>query len=306
MKKIILATALAIAASSATIAQDKMNIKFVEGSTQSFDVEQIDEITFTEDDTPTPTPPAVPDNGIRIASINNMKFGYDDQGRLVSFTDPDDLTTTLDYTTGAVKMMGITVGSFKLNAGGYLSQFTIDFMSEKSTIYFTYNSDWQLVNVKSTFNYTGPDSEYITNDNTYTWNNGLLENLYCVYTFDGEQDIEVCDYQYSDKENTFNQWTFACAAFGSYDIEEDEDDNILTAMVLANMVGVAPARFPSSYRWEDEGATPVSYTFNSNGTVDTEKVGRLSYQYTYVTPKAAAASKDKVARALSKLRRHRR
>lgn len=274
-------------------AQDMMNIKFTNNSTQSYDVTMIDEITFTEDTSGPITPPAA--DNVKVTAINNSKFEYDVQGRLTAFIDGDELDTTFDYATGTMKMMGFPIGSFSLNSAGFFSQMKIDFMGSTATMDFTYDGQGRLTGVSAVAQY-GFEKE--TSVSSLNWENGLLVNI-CA---NDDGDIDFCYYEYSDVENVHNQWTVAMSAFEADDFDDGDEENMLSALLLSNMLGTAPARYVSSYHWDDERPCSVAYTFNSDNCVATEKIGSTLYTYKYAAGKSSApADKERISRALRKL-----
>lgn len=65
---------------------------------------------------------------------------------------------------------------------------------------------------------------------------------------------------------------------------------------------VAPALFPCWSKWSTDSPQDISYTFNANGTVATEKSGSKTYTYSYSAQQSATRKKSKLNKFIERVK----
>lgn len=273
------------------VAQEKMNIQFKDATSVSYDVESVEKITFSEEQTP-PQPTAG-----QLVQVGEWAFTYNDQGQCTALKNlEENYTYNIDYIKGTISVMGMSMGNFKLNDRGCLESMTIQAEGMgQGTITMTYNSEGYIIKavVESSF---FDDSQ--RSESTFNWSNNNLTS-YSTHdsgTDDGEpyDDTETCTFTYSDKVNTLGQWT--CAQWGN-----GEPDDLPVQWL--GWMGKPSKNFISKVVWSFSfdsytESDNVSYTFNDDGTINTEIFGDDVCQYRYAGESKAKAPKKAILKGL--------
>lgn len=284
MKAKIILSSIFLSASLIGYAQEVMNVNLNNGASVKYNVDEIKDITFEE---PTaPVEPPVQDKGVKVASINDIQFKYDSQGRCTSivYTD-EDVDYSFDYSSGIFSCMGFPVGKFTLTGSGYLQTLEINFLGAWSKMTMEYTPEGRLALVIA--DSIDEDGPYSLTDHI-TWKDGLLTQVQeWQKDEDGEEEY-LLNFTYSDKENSLGQFTLGMMNEGDLPLQ------------VTGLFGKAPVKFPSSSKWDSDPVQKISYSFNSDGTVATETVGGYDYNYTYNT-RAAMPAERSVKRALGRL-----
>lgn len=249
-------------------------------------------------------------NKVQISSIGDYSFFYNEAGRLTSFSRYDD-TYTVDKSSFTISKKyyddgyDIFTAYVTLNNEGlistirYVDEWTEDngtgFEKEDCTISYTYNSSKQLVGVSSNYREdvrNGTTQSLITV--TLTWENDNLiksvleeETSRTYQGSTGEQHSNWTTtisntFNYGTQSNPVKQFPYSMSGVISYSKSTD------LGMCLLGLLGVGPANLPTSsttvttYSSGSPNTSNSTYSFvlNSNGTINTEKVGSPKSQYT--------------------------
>lgn len=284
LKNILLCVALATV--SAASAQDVMKITFTDATSTTYDVDAISEITF--EGTSTPVVPPTPGEKVLVTRINDMTYTYDSEGRCTSFFD-GDVIMEFNYSTMKFSMEGYELGSFSLTPEGYLKSLYMNFMGASNTVDIKYDENGRMVEQKATYDYGGGESGWSVN--TFVWNNNVIDHVVSEGIEEGDEFAETLEYKYSDTPNALGQWTLAMG-----DIEADFQ------LSVTGMYGVAPALFPCWCKWSTDSPDDISYTFNTNGTVSTEKFRSKTYTYSYGAQQKAPRKKGKLNKFIERVK----
>lgn len=284
MRKGIFIVALLSGSALSLGARDMMTIRFTSEPEQSFPVEAIDEIVFNEADEP--VVPDLPSDRVLVKSINEATFIYDENGRCTDINDFDgEFDYHFDYKNNTLSMWDYTVGTFTLTKEGFLKTMKISFMGATSEATYSYDNDGHLIRV------VGESSGYGENyssDNKLTWEDGLLVKMEC-YEEDEDGPFEsTLTISYSDTPNSLNQFTSGML------------DNEDLPLQVIGFYGKAPVKFPKLLKWSTDSPVSIKYTFNTDGTVNTETCGNTPYQYEYYAKSKAPADKEKIVKALKR------
>lgn len=262
-----------------------------------------------------PDKPVIDYDGKLLTSVGNYNFQYDSNDRCVKITYSGYDEATIDYDRGVI-VFDDEEYNVKFNSNGYITQMSASYserddgvtykVSETHT--FNYNSDGRMTGgtSKSTETASGGGQSYSA---TYesnaqcTYSGGLMTRVVLTETEKEngytETDEETYDITYGEQDNTYGQWTEAY-------------ENILLETDGAGFVGLfgkASSKLISSYTETDKEngrvteteTNSVTYGLNTDGTINTEKIGRYStyaYRYTtYTSSSEAKASAKAVAKA---------
>lgn len=263
-----------------------MKITFNDTKTVSYDVESIADITFTESGDDPVTPPATSDK-VLVTQISDGNGGaiytYDAQDRCTSMYIDGFINLEFNYETMTIELMGYSVGTFTLTPQGYFSSQKIDFMGFKYEFIMDYDSNGHLSH--GTEKALDEDGYYETKLDIF-WENNLLVKVVgeVIEEIEGTTEVYpgVYTVTYSQQENKANQWTLAMIG------EEG-----LAFQCISGMYGKAPVCLPNAIRWDEDSASDsVSYTFNSDGSINTETIGNDVYRYYYGGRSASPAKKN--------------
>ncbi len=267
------------------VAQEKMNIQFKDATSVSYDVESIEKITFSEEQIyPQPT-------AEKLIQVGAMTFGYDSQGRCNSVNDPEEeLYLEFNYSNNEISTFGHHIGSFKLNNQGYFESLKCLFDDVYHDINLEYDGQGYIIKVLEKLG----DGEISENyDYTFNWSNGNLiavdVRYYGVDDYSAYNEIEKCTYTYSNQINQLEQWTIA-------QFDNGEFDDISTSWLgLIGGMGKPSQNFISKITWTYNATSEieslnVSYTFNADGTIGTERVGDDVLPYRYASGKKSRST----------------
>lgn len=240
------------------------------------------------------------DGGMKklLTSNGQESFRYDSKGRCVAITygygdeycfEWDPFKLVYDEEGESMKA--------SLNGNGYLSKissnynYSEDGYTDKGsgTATFEYDGSGQLtkLTVKSSGKETDEDGTYSYKEEwtvTNTWKGGNLMKSYGKEKISSlgysETYEETTTYTYGTTPNAYRQFVHATSDLTQSDFEE---------LSFIGLLGKGTVQLPSktTTREVDEdddytNSTTYSYTLNSDGTVQTEKVnGYSTYTYTY-------------------------
>lgn len=278
-----------LAGTVAAEAKDVMVVRMNDGSESKYDVEAVDEIVF--DESAEPVVPPTPAERVRPTAIGPWEFHYDSDGRCVLIVDnADEITFGFDYAKGVFSVMDYPVGTFKVNEHGFLTELNIDFIGS-SHEKVTYDEEGHIIRVQSE-SYDG--DEHLVADDNFVWKDGLLLelNISEESSYDGHWEDQLV-FTYSDIANPLGQCTI-----GMGDMED-------VPFCAAGLQGIAPVKFPTSSKWSTDMVKEISYTFNDNGTINTEKVGSTTFDYHYAASGKAPRSHDVISLIVRTLRSRR-
>ena len=260
-------------------------------------------------------------NQVRITSVGDVEFNYDKKGRLVSFGN-DDETYVINGST--ITAPG-TSYEYKLstNSKGYITKMVISYNEKydngeyekgSGTVSISYNGDGEITAVAGTGTseykevYQGEvetGSEKSTVSETFTWSNGNLKKIVSEskgsYIEDGEpgsySSVDTYTFTYGKTANVCRQYPYYVG------------NNVLGEgaglLALAGFFGVGTAYLPTGYTdaytetyydekpYSNSKSYTLTYTLNSNGTIDTEKRDNgktIQYGYSDVTRAAMLAN----------------
>lgn len=282
-----------------------------------------------------PSPIITDENGeaYQVASAGGIKFTYDENGKLTSFTDNDGYHE-IDKNSFKFEYEDMML-SVTLNSNGTMSKAQTS-RNEKApdgsyakanvTISFQYNSERQLTGASYSQNIDiyykeDNDRETLTASGTLknTWSNGILtksvqEDKYTETENDEKytcHSIATYTYEYGEQENKLKQFPYFMAD-GSARIF----DISLDAFCIVGLYGVGPKYFPTGYtvternEYDDNGykytdnndnTYSLSFILNGNGTINTEKRGSyesLTYIYNNVSRAAALEQVESILPSL--------
>lgn len=266
------------------VAQEKMNIQFKNATSVSYDVEAIENITFSEEQTP-----SQPLNG-QLVQVGTMTFGYDSQGRCNSVRDPEEeLALEFNYSNGKITTNGHHIGYFKLNNQGYFESLKCSYDGVYDELTLKYDDQGHIINAVEMLG----DGEISENyDYKFNWSNGNLISVdlryYGVDDYSPYDETEKCTYTYNDKINSLGQWTIAQFGNGEF------DDVSTSWLGLIGGMGKPSKNFISKIEWafyadSETESRNISYTFNTDGTINTEKFGNDVYRYRYAGESKASS-----------------
>lgn len=237
-------------------------------------------------------------DGYLLTRVGEYSFSYDEKGRCTTVWDNGDPEMEFNYNSGTL-MTEDESGKVRFNGSGYINEISGSYTEkdeddgtvEKSSGSFTfsYNSNGNLVSVKgeSKGSVSGRYG-YSWSDNfqeTYTWTNGNLVKVKCLWTSveDGEKwsDTYEADVTYGTETNKYRQYTYMLADEGIlYNF-----DGEFEALALVGLFGKGTAEYPQtiSYSWSE---------FDSDGTTNS---GSGSYRSTITTNTFDAISTERVA-----------
>lgn len=248
----------------------------------------------------TPQGPVATFNGKLVTSVGPYSMKYDSKGRCVEAKYGSSDYVKIDYEKGTMVFsemgsMGAEDVEYKVsfNGAGYITSLTgsynlregKDSYDLKENTKLSYDGSGHLVAISSNFSeklVEGGDTYTYSEkgDTKVTWKDGSLVR----YTYKGE-DVEdgdketyasVIDFNVSDIDNKFNQWTTA------------EEDGIMETdgMGYAGLLGKGSSKLVnSSTEIEDEDGyerpytCTFAFTLNNDGTINSERNNYSSWQY---------------------------
>ena len=272
-------------------------------------------------------------NAYQVLSVGNIRFGYDENGKLSSFKEKygdtyyiDGESFTFDYDDAILKV--------SLNGNGFISkaQMTADYKYpsgsyEKGsiTISFNYNSEKQLVSASysgsSEWNFIEDEAKGSGNMSgtlKNTWSKGnLIQSIQeedWKETENGKKDVDhslaTYTYEYGNQANPLKQFPYFVGHNSTVIFEVGMD-----IFCLIGMYGVGPEYFPTSYteniieeceRYGDvetyNNTYYLSFTLNNNGTIKTESDRRDVLTYTYRDFQTSRAAYEQVESILPSLK----
>lgn len=256
----------------------------------------------------TPQGPTANYDGKLLSSVGSYSFQYDDKGRCVKISYSGSEEASIDYERGIAVIDGDEY-HVKFNSAGYITSMTASYTEKEdgvtykvsSTQNFSYNSDGRMTGGtdKSTETASASGQSY---SSTYeanmkcTYDGGLLTRVVLteVDKEDGQTNTyeETYDITYGSQDNKYGQWTEA-------------NENIVLESDGAGFVGLlgkASSKLIASYtetekengRVTDTETNNVTYGLNTDGTINTERIGRYSaYAYRYGTYTGSNGAKAK-------------
>lgn len=267
-------------------AQEKMNVQLKSSQTISYNVDDVEKVTFSEASSEEPVQPG--NYGIHPTQIGNCHYTYDEKGRLTSMADEDG-QYRLDYTTMTMSFDGMQVGTFELNADGYISKSEAFSGYGNSTETFTYE-DGHVVEYTLFYK---DEEETERAVQKFIWENGNLVKIIddSYFTSNKYNDSEYHDVlfvTYSSQDNPSGQVTKGMLGQGNYDE---------FIMHQTGMLGAGSKKLPVSAYWTYDGdpSSPdtYSYTLNANGTVAVETINGEPVAYRYDSDNKAPKKKGR-------------
>lgn len=190
-----------------------------------------------------------------------------------------------------------------------------ELMKEEASVFmkFYYDSNGQLNRIEGDASVSGEEGEYEDGqlysykfsysssiDNKLDWKDGNLISLHSEINTDGNEGGERYNYtsetdyniSYGNKQNPARQHTY----YLSNDLFEDAGSDLLLidAFAIVGLMGKGTAMLPTAYSYKGEeyddyygegdnwqGNYTLSFTLNSNGTINTEKRNNehVTFQY---------------------------
>lgn len=280
-----------------------------------------------------PSPTLVDTNGNRVyvSSIGTLEdsytpfwtYSYDEAGNLSVFSCVDEFnavvgTSTIvctDYYDDDNYVIYVETGSNGL-ISKMREEWTDDWGSGEvkgtAETSFTYNEEKQLVGMsyqssQGTYKY----SQTISN----TWKNGILEKTTEIEKgTNGLTDTNTYTYNYGKQANPAKQYP-TCMISPIMD-----DEGTLIPLFFMGFIGVGPAYLPTSidcvYKseyYDESWNYKCDYTFNTNGTINTETkideedgyITVWQWQYGKTTRSFSAQSKNIASVVKHKIRKNR-
>ncbi len=273
-------------------AQEKMNIRFIDSSTVSYDVDKIEKITFS---TSTPDIPPTPSGKhARVIQAGNFHYFYDAEGRCNQIIDyNDNLELKINYADKTFVFNGTQVATFDIDSQGRITELAETGGDGFVKSDYEYDTEGHLI--KLTEVYSFPDEKY-NGTMTFFWENGNMTHAIETLEEVGQETFtSKLEVSYSEYENRHSQWTFGML-----------EDNELGISIIG-MFGTPPRDFPSTTCWDTDSPVHISYIFNHDGTVNTETVGSKTFEYRYETEREQSVGENTrfiVPRIFKSHRRH--
>lgn len=254
------------------------------------------------------------DSNIRVKSIGNYTFYYNDKGQVDYITEGN---SRYDFTYNPNKIVmsyrGTVEDEFTVsyNGLGYITRLEVnETFQEEGTVEINgsaslnYDSSGHLtsVNGSSTEKYKGVTTKS-TGTATLKWQNNRLISATWETTEQDEDGTSIYTEQYDyDYANNINDYhnkhhQYAPSLEGAYGDDPDE------ALALVGLLGSGPLYLPSSCtqtwnektRASDSGSktTKFGYAFNDDGSIKYCDVNSSRYNYSYeYLPDTRSAEKE--------------
>lgn len=268
------------------------------------------------------------DNGdkVRLTKLGYYTFDYDEEGRPVKIDEHN-----IDYDKGIIYGDDEEEGTFKLNGSGFISSLSTKWedsyssCTEKAnmTMNLSYDGSGRLNKItgNTTRNGTDDGEKYYISESytvTLTYNNGKLTKIVGDDTTDedGEKtkykDIYTIEYE-DAQENSLAQCTYSIGYIIETCVECGVD---FQSLYFVGLIGKPTSYLPTkiSYECYEDGEREessfdiLSYSFNSDGTLKSEKRGKYDtvyYTYSSVLSKTMDyVSKSPIAVPEKASRRH--
>lgn len=246
-----------------------------------------------------------------VTSAGIYNFYYNDENQLESVYDGNSLiyeasynpfTLTYEYSGSYEEQQKISNVSF--NGKGYITKliYKESYINENddysdqmtSTVNFSYDSDGHLTKI------SGSDEGYEIEDGTkipfnssgsytLTWKSGRLMKIVCKINEEEGTTQESLTFDYDDDDlypNLTHQFSRNCW----YNLRSEDYD----WMAILGLIGRGGDYLPTSVKYlyipsgdvddeEEDYEFDCSYTFNLDGSLRSESIGRSTYRYTYDT-----------------------
>ncbi|MBP5508785.1 MAG: hypothetical protein J6Y23_13250 [Prevotella sp.] len=245
------------------------------------------------------------DDELRLRSVGNISFYYDEDGRLdyihtsrgnynfsynpgkITTDDSDDIPSEVSYTS---KGYLSSLNEKHVDEGSWGSETEIG----KSS--FSYDGSGHLTKVSSTYKITvvekGEKESYTENSTiTLTWKSDMLQKVvWDEKDDDGYRYTETWTYGYEKdyKENYFNKYCQYAPSVANW-----LEDEWVEGIAYVGLFGKGPLYLPSDCDYEDvviddEGKKETDYrswssvySFNSNGSLSYVNYNGRKYSYSY-------------------------
>ncbi len=267
---------------------------------------------------PTPTVTDKDGNKMQVTNLSGLRFAYDESGKLLSISDGVTNVATQDGKL-VFDFDGDNASAY-INSDGLLTKIEFSYRDDeyscKGNAEFNY-SDRRLKSCSASETGTGKNYSYkVTGKANYTWKDGNLTQVTTISTESGKEDGESFsekttvnyNFNYGNQINYTKQLPFY---IGSAITPGEEIGGVFSVIGL---YGYGPAYLPTGYtEVDDEGKSTytLSFTQNSNGTINSEKRNNSStviYGYNYIKSRADnidIKSLEQCIRSLSSHFRHR-
>lgn len=258
-------------------------------------------------------------NPVRLLSVGDGWYEYDQDGRIVRFGN-----SKYSYTvTGDTYSEDGSTMSFKfgMNSKGLITSLTMEYdaidpiyerIKGSGTSSYSYDSNNQLTGITHTYIadiYNGKGTATHEATLTNTWKDGNLVNI-ALITKDVEPDYNGTIEQnwtisYGSLTNTVRQFPLQLGSDAT-SITEEAGFGLLS---LPGLFGVGPVNLPSGMttetiedskergqearHWWSRHNYTFEFTQNSNGTLATEKIDSYTYAY-YVYDETRSVSPEQV------------
>ena len=254
-------------------------------------------------------------DGTRLTSLDHSTISYDEKGRIVKVSSPNDIV--IDYEKGTISENDgdeDNIMKVRFNGKGYIAELSgsWDYTETESNgdkyqytgsgkSVFTYNSNGNLVKMETTSSETEKDFSDGTTEKfsekttiSYIWENGNLKQAIEDNTENEDGDVDSWQYLYNvtygSQKNIFLQMPMSLSS-----IAFDYDGlHILSA---AGLFGKGPALIPTNLSENgDYNYSHVIYiTLNDNGSIAKEEFeyNRFTYGYTTVSQPSAISAKGR-------------
>lgn len=246
-------------------------------------------------------------NKLLLTQVGNDYFSYNVEGLLTGFGNSYEEGTVTYNPMKVIVNDGYesTEYNIGLNGSGFISSISWSWSDDDETgsakMNLSYDGSGRLTKVTGAASGTETDEgeTYKTSENlsaTFTYSDGKLTKVSSTLTAydDGDKYTDYEDYVYeyaSDAPaNTLGQ--FSQSLLQSWLLDED-CEWAWFAGFLGNPSSYFPTSVKETYNSSDEGHSPevyttkASYSFNSNGTLSSEKFGS-TYRYSYSNAPAAS------------------
>ena len=269
---------------------------------------------------PSPTVTDKDGNKVQVTSVGNIRFSYDENGKLTSMSDSYD-TYTLD---GDKFAFDADEGHAEvyLNSDGFITKIEVNESegNRKNSVTVEYSySDHRLKSCSASGKESN-GSEYWkgTAKVNYTWKNGNLVQV----AIDSKEEVKEDGETYTETDKMNYVFTYGTQVNHSKQLPFYMGDEITGAeefgavFSVIGLFGYGPAYLPVGYTMsetdERDRSYALSFTQNNNGTINTESLdghGIVRYGYNYNQSRAEGVGTQSIKQyvsSLSNLFKHRR
>ena len=262
---------------------------------------------------PSPTVTDKDGNKVQVTSVGNIRFSYDENGKLTSMSDGYDTYTleddkfSFEYDEGEAEVF--------LNSDALITKIEVSqpSVNGKATIEFSY-SDRRLKKLSGTIK---SSSFKQTSKVDYTWENGnMIRGVVSTKMESGKYSEDYnarWDFTYGTTQLQTNYSTQLPFYMGETMTDLDALGGLFS---ILGLLGYGPAYLPSGFTETEDDESPsttnFSFTQNSNGTINTESrngYGTIQYRYSNVSSRAEGVGTQSIKQyvsSLSNLFKHRR